>query len=112
MGKPDFRIGTGGRHPYRQPSGGQLSRIAPRIASEQVITNVHPAQAQVLNRANMGTMIEGGQTKFFPFSLCGVPVPAVATSVDVHVQFDAGPAGAFPAIFRFNLNAGQPTGPC
>ncbi|WP_341729167.1 hypothetical protein [Brooklawnia sp.] len=38
------------------------SRIAPRIASEQVITNVHPAQAQVLNRANMGTMIEGGQT--------------------------------------------------
>lgn len=38
------------------------SRIAPVIASEQIITNVHPSQAQVLNRINMGTMIEGGQT--------------------------------------------------
>lgn len=38
------------------------SRIAPTIASEQVITNVHPLQAQVLNRMNMGTMLEGGQT--------------------------------------------------
>lgn len=38
------------------------SRIAPVIASEQIITNIHPAQAQVLNRWNQGTMIEGGQT--------------------------------------------------
>ena len=38
------------------------SRIAPQIASEQIITNVHPYQAQVLNRTNRGTMIEGGQT--------------------------------------------------
>ena len=68
------------------------------------------ANGKVLGAAE--DVIEGGQTKFFPFSLCGVPVPAVATSVDVHVQFDAGAAGAFPAIFRFNLNAGQPTGPC
>ena len=37
-------------------------RIRPTIASEQIITNVHPAQAQVLNRFNRGTMIEGGQT--------------------------------------------------
>lgn len=38
------------------------SRIAPKVASEQVITNIHPNQAQVLNRNNRGTMIEGGQT--------------------------------------------------
>lgn len=38
------------------------SRIAPQIASEQIITNVHTYQAQVLNRTNRGTMIEGGQT--------------------------------------------------
>lgn len=38
------------------------ARIAPKIASEQVITNVHPLQAQVLNRMNMGTMLEGGHT--------------------------------------------------
>lgn len=38
------------------------SRLAPSIVSEQIITNVHPSQAQVLNRNNMGTMIEGGQT--------------------------------------------------
>ncbi|MBB1508871.1 hypothetical protein ACX1DX_05745 [Tessaracoccus sp. Y36] len=38
------------------------ARIAPKIASEQIITNVHPLQAQVLNRMNMGTMIEGGHT--------------------------------------------------
>ena len=38
------------------------SRIAPKIASEQVITNIHPLQAQVLNRFNRGTMIVGGQT--------------------------------------------------
>lgn len=38
------------------------ARIAPTIASEQVITNVHPYQAQVLNRFNRGTMIEAGQT--------------------------------------------------
>lgn len=38
------------------------ARIAPTIASEQIITNVHPLQAQVLNRMNMGTMLEGGHT--------------------------------------------------
>lgn len=38
------------------------ARMAPTIASEQVITNVHPYQAQVLNRFNRGTMIEAGQT--------------------------------------------------
>lgn len=38
------------------------ARLAPKVASEQVITNIHPLQAQVLNRFNQGTMIEGGQT--------------------------------------------------
>ena len=38
------------------------SRLAPKVASEQIITNIHPLQAQVLNRFNQGTMIEGGQT--------------------------------------------------
>lgn len=38
------------------------ARIRPTVASEQVITNIHPLQAQVLNRFNQGTMIEGGQT--------------------------------------------------
>ncbi|WIY84254.1 hypothetical protein [Propionimicrobium sp. PCR01-08-3] len=38
------------------------SRVAPKIVSEQIITNVHPSQAQVMNRLQMGTMIEGGQT--------------------------------------------------
>ncbi|MCA0290236.1 MAG: hypothetical protein LCH82_01010 [Actinobacteria bacterium] len=38
------------------------ARIAPQVASEQVITNVHPNQAQVLNRMNRGTMIVAGQT--------------------------------------------------
>lgn len=37
-------------------------RMAPKVVSEQLITNIHPRQAQVLNRWNMGTMIEGGQT--------------------------------------------------
>ncbi|HMR14482.1 MAG TPA: hypothetical protein PKE42_12170, partial [Arachnia sp.] len=37
-------------------------RLAPKVASEQIITNIHPLQAQVLNRFNQGTMIEGGQT--------------------------------------------------
>lgn len=37
-------------------------RIAPAVASQQIITNVHPNQAQVLNRMNRGTMIVGGQT--------------------------------------------------
>lgn len=38
------------------------ARVAPKVASEQIITNIHPYQAQVLNRFNRGTMIEGGQT--------------------------------------------------
>ncbi len=38
------------------------SRLAPKIASEQIITNIHAYQAQVLNRYNRGTMIEAGQT--------------------------------------------------
>ena len=38
------------------------SRLAPKVASEQIITNIHPLQAQILNRMNQGTMIEGGQT--------------------------------------------------
>lgn len=37
-------------------------RLAPRIVSEHIITNIHPSQAQVLNRDNGGTMIEGGET--------------------------------------------------
>ena len=32
------------------------SRLAPKVASEQIITNIHPLQAQVLNRFNQGTM--------------------------------------------------------
>lgn len=68
------------------------------------------ANGKILGAAD--EVIEGGQTEFLAFSLCGVPVPAVATSVDVHVLFDAGAAGVLPAVFRFNLNAGQPTGPC
>lgn len=38
------------------------SRLAPAIVSEQIITNLHPSQAQVLNRRNKGSIIEGGQT--------------------------------------------------
>lgn len=38
------------------------ARIAPKIASEQIITNVDPYQAQILNRYNQGTMIVAGQT--------------------------------------------------
>lgn len=37
-------------------------RMKPTVVSEQVITNVHPRQAQVLNRSNQGTMIVGGHT--------------------------------------------------
>ena len=36
-------------------------RLAPRIVSEHIITNIHPSQAQVLSRDKGGTMIEGGQ---------------------------------------------------
>lgn len=37
-------------------------RIKPSVASEQIITNVNPYQAQLLNRFNRGTMIVAGQT--------------------------------------------------
>lgn len=37
-------------------------RIKPKVASEQVITNVNPYQAQLLNRMNRGTMLVAGQT--------------------------------------------------
>ena len=37
-------------------------RIKPEIASMQVITNVNPYQAQLLNRFNRGTMLVAGQT--------------------------------------------------
>lgn len=37
-------------------------RIKPEIVSSQVVTNVSPYQAQLLNRANQGTMIVAGQT--------------------------------------------------
>lgn len=37
-------------------------RIRPTVASEQVITNVNPYQAQLLNRMNRGTMLVAGQT--------------------------------------------------
>lgn len=38
------------------------SRVTPKIASQQVITNVNPYQAQLLNRRNRGTMLVAGQT--------------------------------------------------
>jgi hypothetical protein len=56
--------------------------------------------------------IEGGQTQFIAFSLCGHPAPLVATQVVFEVYVDAGEYGQGTLIFRFNLNAGQPTGPC
>lgn len=37
-------------------------RMRPSIASEQIITNVDPYQAQLLNRFNRGTMIVAGET--------------------------------------------------
>ena len=41
---------------------GLENRVKPIIASMQVITNVNPYQAQLLNRFNRGTMIVAGQT--------------------------------------------------
>jgi hypothetical protein len=40
----------------------EADRIAPEIASLQVITNVNPYQAQLLNRFARGTMLVAGQT--------------------------------------------------
>ena len=40
------------------------ARVKPTVVSEQVITNVHPRQAQILNKQNRGTMIVGGQSLF------------------------------------------------
>lgn len=37
-------------------------RVKPTIASVQVITNVNPYQAQLLNRMNRGSMLVAGQT--------------------------------------------------
>lgn len=37
-------------------------RMRPNVASEQVITNVDPYQAQLLNRLNRGTMLVAGET--------------------------------------------------
>lgn len=37
-------------------------RLRPKVASEQVITNVNPYQAQLLNRMNRGTMLVAGET--------------------------------------------------
>lgn len=41
---------------------GVEERIRPSVASQQVITNVNPYQAQLLNRFNRGTMLVAGQT--------------------------------------------------
>jgi hypothetical protein len=38
------------------------ARIKPTVASEQVIRNINPYQAQLLNRFNRGTMLVAGQT--------------------------------------------------
>lgn len=40
----------------------EADRVKPIIASMQVITNVNPYQAQLLNRFNRGTMLVAGQT--------------------------------------------------
>jgi len=40
----------------------QADRVAPKVASVQVVTNVNPFQAQLLNRFNRGTMILAGET--------------------------------------------------
>lgn len=41
---------------------GEGDRVKPQIASMQVITNVNPYQAQLLNRFIRGTMLVAGQT--------------------------------------------------
>lgn len=38
------------------------ARMKPSVASVQVVTNVNPYQAQLLNRLNRGTMLVAGQT--------------------------------------------------
>lgn len=40
----------------------ESDRVSPEIASMQVITNVNPYQAQLLNRFTRGTMLVAGQT--------------------------------------------------
>lgn len=40
----------------------ESDRVVPEIASMQVITNVNPYQAQLLNRFTRGTMLVAGQT--------------------------------------------------
>jgi hypothetical protein len=56
--------------------------------------------------------IGGGQIEFVGFSLCGHPAPVVPTQIDIELYIDAGPYGAGTLILRYNLMAGQPTGPC
>ena len=41
----------------------ETDRVKPVVASEQVITNINPYQAQLLNRFARGTMLVAGQTK-------------------------------------------------
>ena len=42
----------------------EADRIRPRIASTQFITNVHPYQAQLLNKWRKGSMLMPGQSLF------------------------------------------------
>jgi hypothetical protein len=56
--------------------------------------------------------IEGGQSFFIGFSVCGIPAPVVNTSYDVQASIDFAGIGTYQIVLRFNLNAGQATGPC
>lgn len=42
----------------------ERDRLKPKVMSSQVITNVHPFQAQLINRTRFGNMLLGGQTLY------------------------------------------------
>ena len=42
----------------------ERDRLKPKVMSSQVITNVHPFQAQLINRTRFGNMLLGGHTLY------------------------------------------------
>ena len=64
LGQPG-RGDLGGRaHPRRASSSSENDRLKPKVMSSQIITNIDPYQAQLINRIRYGNMILGGDTLY------------------------------------------------
>lgn len=83
-------------------------RLRPVVASSQVITNVDPHQAQLINKFRRGSLLVPGRTlcvmEVFPAAYAGLAANESEKSADIDIVYISN-AGRFGRVFLSGLEA-------